>query len=428
LLGGGISDLGGLHVIGTERHESRRIDNQLRGRAGRQGDNGSSQFYLSLEDDLMRIFASDRVIAIMDRLGMEEDVPIQDKLVTKSIASAQKKVELHHFDQREHLLKYDDVLNKQREVIYSMRRMVLDGHATRDLVKDLTREFINDIVTQFCISGVKPENWDWKLLTEAMQSSFNLKLSESEIAALQGSDQTKPTQVSELINKKAWELFEDKERSFGEKTVRDLEKFFLIQAIDNHWKEHLLALDHLKEGIHLRGYAQKDPLVEYRKEGFSLFKMLDRAIRQSALTRLYTVQLVSPEEQERQRREYERQQLAQAQEAQMTAPSLDTQEGGGVESPAQEATQAAPEAKPIDPAAQRGVDAAMNFLKNFQAQRMKELEKAQTTRSADAPAQKEGGNVATVKSDAPKIGRNDPCFCGSGKKFKNCHGTQVQQQ
>ncbi|MEI7441297.1 MAG: preprotein translocase subunit SecA, partial [bacterium] len=295
ILGAGVKDFGGLHVISTERHESRRIDNQLRGRAGRQGDPGSSQFYLSLEDDLMRIFASDRMVAIMDKLGMEEDVPISDNLVSKSIENAQKRVELHHFDQREHLLKYDDVLNKQREVIYNMRRLVLEGKETKDLVRDLTREFSYDIAAQFAPDKREGEDWNLDSLLDALRASFNFEDKQKYLADLQ-SKSLNVDSLAEWINTEAQKIYEAREKSYGTEALRELEKYFFLQSIDHHWKEHLLALDHLKEGIHLRGYAQKDPLVEYRKEGFALFKMLDQAIRQSALSRLYTARLLSQSE------------------------------------------------------------------------------------------------------------------------------------
>jgi preprotein translocase subunit SecA len=421
ILGPGVKDRGGLHVIATERHESRRIDNQLRGRAGRQGDPGSSQFYLSLEDDLMRIFASDRVVAIMDKLGMEEDVPIQDSLVTRSIASAQKKVEMHHFDQREFLLKYDDVLNKQREVIYGMRRLVLEGKETRDLVRDLTLEFAKDIANQFCPAKKLSSEWDWKELWDALRSSFGLTETPEFAQAL---SHAKSIEVADLITREAHRLYDEKEKSFGSDTIRELERYFFLQSIDHHWKEHLLALDHLKEGIHLRGYAQKDPLVEYRKEGFALFKMLDRAIRQTALTRIYTVRLLSPAEQEAERKRRE-QEIANAQ---LSGPSLE----GDAETPSvsenvptatTQVTETslqnnAPAAEP--PA---GVKAALKFMQSYQNERMKSLARTQATSSESAPPSDGPGTGAVpIKNSQPKLGRNDPCFCGSGKKYKACHG------
>ena len=416
VLGEGVTEAGGLHVIATERHESRRIDNQLRGRSGRQGDPGSTQFFLSLEDDLMRIFASDRVIAIMDRLGMEEDVPISDKLVSKSIESAQKKVEMHHFDQREHLLKYDDVLNKQREVIYSMRRLVLEGKNTKELVYDLTKEFAGDVVYQFSDLKTLVDDWDWDALKDALQSSFALKLDSAQMDELKKNMGAKadPEELVQWVVKRAGEMYENKEKEYGEETIRELEQHFFIQSIDHHWKEHLLALDHLKEGIHLRGYAQKDPLVEYRKEGFALFKLLDKAIRQTALSKLYTVRLLSAEEQAEQRRAMQQNQREMEEQMQMNGPSLDAPNelGGG---PAPQA-QTAGQGQNRGPAP-AGVSAAMSFMKKYQDERMQEIEAAQS--GNEVP--KEEKTVQPVKA-GPKIGRNDPCFCGSGKKYKQCHG------
>ncbi|HVJ65590.1 MAG TPA: preprotein translocase subunit SecA [Bdellovibrionota bacterium] len=417
VLGSGVVETGGLHVIGTERHESRRIDNQLRGRSGRQGDPGSSQFYLSLEDDLMRIFASDRVIAIMDRLGMEEDVPISDRLVSKSIESAQKKVEMHHFDQREHLLKYDDVLNKQREVIYSMRRLVLEGKNTKELVSDLSREFAWDVVSQFADAKIDVTDWDWKALSEAVQSSFALRIDDTQVKELQKQLGSK-TSVDDLvkwIGERASEVYARKEAEYGAETMRELEQHFFIQSLDHHWKEHLLALDHLKEGIHLRGYAQKDPLVEYRKEGFALFKLLDKAIRQTALSRLYTVRILSPEEQAQQRRQMEERQR-EIENLQMQGPSLDAETPGTIDAGAgASAPSPAAEAAPAAPPA--GVSAALSFMRKYQQQRMDDLSK--TREGGELP--KEEAVTKPVVS-GPKVGRNDPCFCGSGKKYKHCHG------
>ena len=439
ILGSGVKDVGGLHVIGTERHESRRIDNQLRGRAGRQGDPGSSQFYLSLEDDLMRIFASERVIAIMDKLGMEEDVPISDGLVTKSVENAQKKIELHHFDQREHLLKYDDVLNKQREVIYAMRRLVLEGKETRSLVEDLTKELSQDIAEQFADPKTPSTDWDWKGLSDALRQTFMLEVGPTERAEIEKSAarEVKAKDISTYVTKKAWDNYLLKEKGVGEVALRDLERYFFLQSIDHHWKEHLLALDHLKEGIHLRGYAQKDPLVEYRKEGFALFQLLDKVIRQTALTRLYTVRLLSKEEQDEQRRQAEVQADAAAlrlRQAQLSGPSLDQEntEGGGIDgSEVKAARQGTPLQRPANgaPAAEAapvpvGVSAAMKFMQQYQAKRLQQLQQAQTSSGGTVEAGAGGGGAKStpVTNTQEKPGRNDPCFCGSGKKYKNCHG------
>ncbi|NCN26471.1 preprotein translocase subunit SecA [bacterium] len=421
-LGPGVKEAGGLHVIATERHESRRIDNQLRGRAGRQGDPGSSQFYLSLEDDLMRIFAGDRVINIMDKVGMEEDEPISAGLVSKSIANAQKRVEMHHFDQREHLLKYDDVLNKQREVIYSMRRLVLEGKETRDLVKDLSQEFALDLAHQFSADPSRErDGWDFEGLSEALKASFGLELLNSQIDELKKKDQDsnlKPEDLRDWIFERADRAYDQREKEFGSEALRDLERYFFIQSIDHHWKDHLLSLDHLKEGIHLRGYAQKDPLVEYRREGFEMFKNLDRAIRQTALSRLYTVRLMSKEEREAQIEAERQARLAEQEGLNFTAPSLDN---GNQEQPSLEhgASLEAEAPRQLDgsPDPTASAAAAANFMKQYQEQRMQQLNRTRT--GASNGGEQEAPTPAVAEK---KPGRNEPCHCGSGKKYKQCHG------
>ncbi|MEZ4814122.1 MAG: preprotein translocase subunit SecA [Bdellovibrionota bacterium] len=424
ILGAGVKDVGGLHVIATERHESRRIDNQLRGRAGRQGDPGSSQFYLSLEDDLMRIFASDRMVTIMDKLGMEEDVPISDRLVSKSIENAQKRVEMHHFDQREHLLKYDDVLNKQREVIYNMRRLVLEGKETKGLVRDLSKEFAADIVAQFEPDRRAGETWNFDSLLEALRTAFNFEDKNKYLKQLQELNDRGITSaiLVEWITKEAHNIYLEREKIYGEETVRELEKYFFLQSIDHHWKEHLLALDHLKEGIHLRGYAQKDPLVEYRREGFYLFKMLDRVIRQTALSRLFTARILSQAERDALRRREEEEALRKINAAELNHPEAVLEGGSTQGNPniIEEREDAAPAPSAPNPALQ----AAVSFMKKYEAEKVRQLQTATagagnvggaSAGAAEAP-------TAPIKSTEPKIGRNDPCFCGSGKKYKQCHG------
>lgn len=419
ILGTGVKDTGGLHVIATERHESRRIDNQLRGRAGRQGDPGSSQFYLSLEDDLMRIFASDRMVTIMDKLGMEEDVPISDGLVSKSIENAQKRVEMHHFDQREHLLKYDDVLNKQREVIYTMRRLVLDGKETKELVRDLSKEFAADIAAQFAPDRREGESWNFDSLLEALRTAFNFENKDKYIKELQELQDKGLTHTSLVnwITAEAHRIYQEREKTYGEETVRELEKYFFLQSIDHHWKEHLLALDHLKEGIHLRGYAQKDPLVEYRKEGFHLFKMLDRVIRQSALSRLFTARILSQAERDALRKREEEEAMRKLESAEFNHPEANIEGGSTEANPSVITPTEAPSAP--NPALQ----AAMSFMKKYESEKIRQL---QTATAGTGPAgggatQEVEAPTAPLKAD-PKIGRNDPCFCGSGKKYKQCHG------
>jgi preprotein translocase SecA subunit len=340
---------GGLHILGTERHESRRIDNQLRGRAGRQGDPGSSRFYLSLEDDLMRIFGADRIQGIMARLGMEEGEPIEHGLVTRAIENAQKKVEGHNFDIRKHLLEYDDVLNKQREVIYSKRRDFLKGEGLKEEVLDMSSELCDEIIARYADKENHPSDWDWAGLNEAVHHQFNLRLDlkSDEIEGM------RPEGLSDVALERITTAYEDKERRFGAPMLRQLEKIILLQTIDTLWKDHLLNMDHLKEGIGLRGYGQKNPLQEYQKEGYDMFEDMNHRVQEDVVQKLFTVEL--------------------AREA--SAPQV------AIEQP-----------RPQRMVLSHGNDPI-------------------AARPA-APQRREG----------EKVGRNDLCPCGSGKKYKRCHG------
>jgi preprotein translocase subunit SecA len=340
---------GGLHILGTERHESRRIDNQLRGRAGRQGDPGSSRFYLSLEDDLMRIFGADRIQGIMSRLGMEEGVPIEHGLVTRAIENAQKKVEGHNFDIRKHLLEYDDVLNKQREVVYNERREILKGQTLKEQVMESAEALADDIVDRYTDKDVPAEDWDLNGLCEALYHQFNLRLDfkpDSE-------DGLSVERVAEMARAKIVAVYEDKEKRFGEPMLRQLEKIIMLQTIDTLWKDHLLNMDHLKEGIGLRGYGQKNPLQEYQKEGYDMFEDMIRRKEEDVVQKLFTVELAR----------------------ETVAPQLEVQ----------------------SPRAQRMV-----------------------LSHGDQPIA--ARPASTAKREGEKVGRNDPCPCGSGKKYKRCHG------
>jgi preprotein translocase subunit SecA len=340
---------GGLHIIGTERHESRRIDNQLRGRAGRQGDPGSSRFYLSLEDDLMRIFGADRIQGIMSRLGMEEGVPIEHGLVTRAIENAQKKVEAHNFDIRKHLLEYDDVLNKQREVIYNQRREVLKGEALKEDVLEMARELNGELVARFADKDVHPSEWDLNSLREGLYHQFNTRfdLKPEEEENLTAED------LMELVDQRVNEAYEDKEKRFGAPMLRQLEKIIMLQTIDTLWKDHLLNMDHLKEGIGLRGYGQKNPLQEYQKEGFEMFEEMIHRVQEDVVQKLFTVELA-------------RERVAQELDVQQPRPQRMVLSRGG--------------------------------------------------EAVEAP------RSGPMKREGEKVGRNDPCPCGSGKKYKRCHG------
>ena len=340
---------GGLHILGTERHESRRIDNQLRGRAGRQGDPGSSRFYLSLEDDLMRIFASERVSQLMLKLGMEEGVPIEHGMVTRAIANAQKKVEAHNFEIRKQLLEYDDVMNKQREVIYQHRHAVLAGEHIQQDIHDMMRDIVNAFVETYCPADQYQEEWDFNGLGEALQGQFALDVTQGHGSVADHFKDVGRDALIEDIQNQVRRAYDHKEQELGSELMRYLEKMLLLQVIDHHWKDHLLGMDHLRDGIGLRGYGQKDPLIEYKREGFDMFSSMMDRIKSDVLERMFRVQAVRGEQ-------------------------------------------------PPPPAPEPTPPPRMVLNRS------------------DEPA------TQTVQSQADKTGRNDPCPCGSGKKFKKCHG------
>ncbi len=343
-----VIEAGGVHIIGTERHESRRIDNQLRGRSGRQGDPGSSRFYLSLEDDLMRIFGADRIQGIMNRLGMEEGVPIEHGLVTRAIENAQKKVEGHNFDIRKHLLEYDDVMNKQREVIYQQRREVLQGENLKEDVLAMG-EAVGEEVVQRCVDeNLSPSEWDINGLSESLFHQFNFRLQ----LRPEQLDGLTPESLQELILDEIGKAYEAKDERIGAPLLRQLEKFIMLQTIDGLWKDHLLNMDHLKEGIGLRGYGQKNPLQEYQKEGFEMFEEMVQRIQEGMVQKLFTIEIAQGEELEELEDQHRPRRMV-----------LSHGEGG-----------------------------------------------------------EEKARVTTVRRDSTKVGRNDPCPCGSGKKYKRCHG------
>jgi preprotein translocase subunit SecA len=354
-----VVEAGGLHIVGTERHESRRVDNQLRGRSGRQGDPGSSHFYLSLEDDLLRIFGSQRIQRIMERLGMEEGEPIEHKLVTRAIATAQKRVENHNFEIRKHLLEYDDVMNKQREIIYGMRRQILEGESQADTIGEWIEDLVAGTLDGYASEAAHVEDWDLGGLAEALHRQFDVK-----IAPAQFEEVVSREGLQELVGEAVKQRYAERERELGEDLMRALERHEMLIVIDTQWKDHLLSIDHLKEGIGLRGYGQRDPLTEYKKEAFDLFQDMVERVKAAVVERLFKVQVVR--------------------DAPMDLPAVtawvDTRESRG-ELPAQ------PGAAPL-PAAPR---------------------------PAPKPA------AAPRTPSGAKLGRNDPCYCGSGKKYKKCH-------
>jgi len=345
-----VLEAGGLHILGTERHESRRIDNQLRGRSGRQGDPGSSRFYLSLEDDLLRIFGADRLKGLMDRIGMEDGIPIEHRWISKAIENAQKKVEAHNFDIRKHLLEYDDVMNRQREVVYHRRRELLSGAPLKDEILDMCDELIEGIIFPHAEADKDPADWEWKEIEDGFfkQFKFRPNFRETEkIAELNVRDD-----LADIAIARVKSLYDQRETEFTEPVMRQIEKIVMLQTLDSLWKDHLLAMDHLKEGIGLRGYGQKNPLVEYQKEGFEMFEAMMRVTQQDVVEKVFSVQV---------RREQDVAQIEQ------------------------------------------------------QQQRPQKVVMSHGAETVDQSA-------ATVKREADKVGRNDVCPCGSGKKYKRCHG------
>ncbi|MBW2671314.1 MAG: preprotein translocase subunit SecA, partial [Deltaproteobacteria bacterium] len=291
VLGEGVTELGGLHILGTERHESRRIDNQLRGRSGRQGDPGSSRFYLALEDDLLRIFGGERITGIMEKLGMEEGEPIENRLISKAIENAQAKVEGHNFDIRKQLLEYDDVMNQQREVIYRQRREALNGKSLKPVIEEIIGDKAEEIANAYSDERALPEEWDWKGLNKAVFKQFNFRMNEIDGDTMDGLTRDG---LSQLIADACLREYEEREAVVGTEDFRHLERIVMLQTVDNLWKDHLLSMDHLKEGIGLRGYAQQDPLIIYKKEGFEMFQDMISRIKEETVGILFRIQISEP--------------------------------------------------------------------------------------------------------------------------------------
>jgi preprotein translocase subunit SecA len=344
--------VGGLHIIGTERHEARRIDNQLRGRSGRQGDPGSSRFYVSLEDDLMRIFAADRISGIMQRLGMEEGVPIESRFVSKQIENAQKRVEGQNFGYRKHVLEYDDVMNKQREAVYGLRRQLLEGEDQKEYLIGIADDIMIELVSTHASENTHPDEWDLNGLQTGVLRQFGFDFRAEGIDP----NQLSSKEIEDQLIAKAHEKYDQKEMIIGPAAMRYHERMLMLQIVDTHWKDHLLAMDHLKEGIGLRGYGQRDPLVEYKKESYELFEGLMSRIEEDTLRFLF---LLQPVEEQKKSEEMER--------------------------------------------------------------KRKRTEFVMSQQSSNGG----NGTPQQVKRDGAKVGRNDPCPCGSGKKFKKCHGVNV---
>ena len=368
-LGEGVEELGGLFIVGTERHESRRIDNQLRGRSGRQGDPGESRFYLSLEDDLLRLFASDNIAAIMDKLGMEEDEPIEHKLITRSIEHAQKKVEARNFDIRKHVLEYDDVMNQQREVMYGERRKILLGENLRENIMGMVKHIIKEEMNQYANEKLYPEEWQLDGLIEDAERIYapEGRLKKEELENISRDE------LRETLDKVAEEGYRQRELLFGEENMRELEKVVMLRVVDNKWMEHLDHMDMLRDGINLRAYGQRNPLIEYKIEALDMFEEMEGAIQDQIASLMYHVAIVTPQ--------------MQAEDAE--PPQVTEQQ-------------------------------KQQAIAKEKSQLQDHLRTAQASHGGEVSAAEAKKKPRTA--DGAKIGRNDPCPCGSGKKYKNCCG------
>jgi len=391
--------MGGLHILGTERHEARRIDNQLRGRAGRQGDPGSSRFFLSLEDDLLRIFGGERVKALMYHLGMKEGVPIESRLISKRIENAQKAVEAQNFEARKHLLEYDDVMNKQRETVYSLRRGVLEGMDQKEYVLERADSIALDLVETYCPKDQHPGQWNVTQFANEMLNQFGIDIKAA------GIDTTtlNHDQLADVTEQKVRERYEEKEKLFGPQVMRWLERRILLDIVDTQWKDHLLTLDHLKEGIGLRGYGQKDPLVEFKREAFTLFEDMMGRIDTESVRFLF---LVRPAEPSQGAVSSTGGPVGRGPGASSSTgrPAAGQASGGNAGAGPQNAPPSAPQSAIAQQIARR------------QQRRQQDLQYQAGPAQAEAPK--------PVRAGA-KIGRNDPCPCGSGKKYKKCHGANA---
>jgi preprotein translocase subunit SecA len=400
--------IGGLHILGTERHEARRIDNQLRGRAGRQGDPGSSRFYLSLEDDLMRIFAKEWVSNLLQRLGMEEGIPIESRLITRRIESAQKAVEAQHFESRKHVLEYDDVMNKQREAVYGLRRRLLEGVDQKDLIlEDYVAGSLGELMDKYVGKDVHPDDWEIPKLKSEIFTRYGVDF----IAEGVKPEELNRQQLGDAIFDKLRQRYEAKERLIGPDAMRYHERMIMLSVLDSQWKDHLLNMDHLKEGIGLRGYGQHDPLVEYKRESFEMFEDMMQRFQEETVRYLYLMQVIEQQQlggggRARPGDDGEGGPIAYTEEGPQE-PGGDgsgvrvPRPGGGVRPPRRAATS-------ID-----------ELEQEFQRKKKRELEQARMAGAGDFQP------VQQVVRSGDKVGRNDPCPCGSGKKFKKCHGVSA---
>jgi preprotein translocase subunit SecA len=383
--------VGGLHILGTERHESRRIDNQLRGRAGRQGDPGSSRFYLALEDDLMRIFAKEWISNLLQKLGMEEGVPIESKMISRRIETAQKAVEGQHFESRKHLLEYDDVMNKQREAVYGLRRRLLEGTDQKDLIlEDYVSAILAELIEEYCPAKAHAADWNIKGLKDAVFTRFGVDFLAEGVKA----DTLNRQELGDAIFEKLKERYDAKEKLIGPEAMRHHERMIMLSVIDQQWKDHLLSMDHLKEGIGLRGYGQHDPLVEYKKESFDMFEAMMQRFQEDTVRYLYLMQI-----------------LERPPDTGAGGPPPEAPVGQGPGTPGQH------DGDGNGRRPSRMVSTSADELEEaFMRRKRRELEQARMAGAGDTQP------VQQVVRGQEKVGRNDPCPCGSGKKYKKCHG------
>jgi preprotein translocase subunit SecA len=389
-----VIEAGGLHIFGTERHEARRIDNQLRGRAGRQGDPGSSRFYLSLEDDLMRIFAKEWISKLLQRLGMEEGVPIESGMITRRIEAAQKAVEGQNFEARKHLLEYDDVMNKQRTAVYGLRRRLLEGLDQKDLIiEDYVSGILGDILERHCPPKEHVDNWDLKALKDAIFTRFGVDIYAEGLKP----EEMNRQELGDAIFDKLKERYDAKEKLIGAEAMRYHERMIMLSVIDGQWKDHLLSMDHLKEGIGLRGYGQHDPLVEYKRESFDMFEEMMQRFQEETVRYLYLMQIME------------------------RPPDAGTRPSGGANDASGQGQESGVPAvitggRGGNGRAPRQIATSVDEIEEaFQRKKKKELEQARMAGAGDA-------QVTQVVRSGEKVGRNDPCPCGSGKKYKKCCG------
>jgi preprotein translocase subunit SecA len=392
-----VTAVGGLHIFGTERHEARRIDNQLRGRAGRQGDPGSSRFYLSLEDDLMRIFAKEWVSNLLQRLGMEEGIPIESRLITRRIEAAQKAVEAQNFEARKHLLEYDDVMNKQREAVYGLRHQLLEGVEQKELIlEDYVSGILSDLMDQFCPVKVHPEDWDIKSLKDAIFTRFGVDILAEGIKP----ETLNRQELGDAIFDKLKDRYDAKEKLIGPDAMRYHERMIMLSVLDSQWKDHLRDMDHLKEGIGLRGYGQHDPLVEYKRESFDMFEAMMQRFQEDTVRYLYLMQILERPAEGAAVTVQGSAGAGSGSDAGLPVPGLGG-DGNGRRAP-------------------RGVATSVDEIEEaFQRKKRRELDQARMAGSGDLQP------VQQVVRGAAKIGRNDPCPCGSGKKYKKCCGANA---